>query len=154
MLGRYPRATASRPVGDFPLLGFQSVNVCGASGFFYRRFWSTAPIGFTLGFGAREDLFHDFTLLRGYIARVEFLSKALLELPAPADRNVFAYLFQGLAHFGAGEDGVEAGSLVLFGDYVSYYLAILYQVDPSPVKAIDFLKERLAREKEERRSAD
>ena len=34
-------------------------------------------------------------------------------------------------------------SLVLFGDYVSYYLAMLYQIDPSPVKAIDFLKEQL-----------
>jgi glucose/mannose-6-phosphate isomerase len=34
-------------------------------------------------------------------------------------------------------------SLVSFGDYVSYYLAILYQVDPSPVKVISYLKERL-----------
>ena len=34
-------------------------------------------------------------------------------------------------------------SLVLFGDYVSYYLAMLYKTDPSPVKAIDFLKEQL-----------
>jgi len=39
-------------------------------------------------------------------------------------------------------------SLVLFGDYVSYYLAMLYKIDPSPVKAIDFLKERLAQAKE------
>jgi len=37
-------------------------------------------------------------------------------------------------------------SLVLFGDYVSYYLAILYQIDPSPVKAIDFLKKHLAQD--------
>jgi len=36
-------------------------------------------------------------------------------------------------------------SLVLFGDYVSYYLAILYKIDPSPVKVIDFLKEQLAK---------
>jgi len=36
-------------------------------------------------------------------------------------------------------------SLVLFGDYVSYYLAILYKIDPSPVKAIDYLKEQLAK---------
>ena len=36
-------------------------------------------------------------------------------------------------------------SLVLFGDYVSYYLAILYKIDPTPVKAIDYLKERLDR---------
>jgi glucose/mannose-6-phosphate isomerase len=36
-------------------------------------------------------------------------------------------------------------SLVLLGDYVSYYLAILNQVDPTPVKPIDFLKDKLAR---------
>jgi glucose/mannose-6-phosphate isomerase len=35
-------------------------------------------------------------------------------------------------------------SLVLFGDYVSYYLAILNRVDPSPVKSIDYLKNQLA----------
>ena len=34
-------------------------------------------------------------------------------------------------------------SLILFGDYVSYYLAILYKIDPSPVKAIDYLKGQL-----------
>jgi len=37
-------------------------------------------------------------------------------------------------------------SLVLFGDYTSYYLAILCKIDPSPVKAIDYLKEQLAKE--------
>jgi glucose/mannose-6-phosphate isomerase len=36
-------------------------------------------------------------------------------------------------------------SLVSFGDYASYYLAILYRVDPSPVKVINYLKERLAK---------
>ena len=36
-------------------------------------------------------------------------------------------------------------SLVLFGDYVSYYLAMLYKIDPTPVKAIDYLKEKLAK---------
>jgi glucose/mannose-6-phosphate isomerase len=35
-------------------------------------------------------------------------------------------------------------SLVLFGDYVSYYLALLYQADPTPVAAIDHLKQRLS----------
>jgi glucose/mannose-6-phosphate isomerase len=40
-------------------------------------------------------------------------------------------------------------SLVLFGDYVSYYLAILYKIDPSPVQAIDYLKEQLAKDKGE-----
>ncbi len=36
-------------------------------------------------------------------------------------------------------------SLVLFGDYVSYYLAILYKIDPTPVKAVDYLKGELAK---------
>lgn len=35
-------------------------------------------------------------------------------------------------------------SLILLGDWVSYYLAILNGVDPTPVKAIDFLKESLS----------
>jgi glucose/mannose-6-phosphate isomerase len=34
-------------------------------------------------------------------------------------------------------------TLVLLGDYVSYYLALLNQVDPTPVESIDFLKRRL-----------
>ncbi len=40
-------------------------------------------------------------------------------------------------------------SLVLFGDYTSYYLAILYKIDPTPVKAIAYLKEQLAKDKGE-----
>jgi len=36
-------------------------------------------------------------------------------------------------------------SLVMFGDFVSYYLAILYRVDPSPVEVINYLKDRLAK---------
>ena len=35
-------------------------------------------------------------------------------------------------------------SAIHFGDYVSYYLAMLYEVDPTPVTVIDYLKERLA----------
>jgi len=42
----------------------------------------------------------------------------------------------------------EMVSLVLLGDYVSYYLAILNKVAPSPVKAIDFLKSELNKYKE------
>jgi len=34
-------------------------------------------------------------------------------------------------------------SLVFLGDWTSYYLAMLNQVDPTPVKMIDYLKERL-----------
>jgi glucose/mannose-6-phosphate isomerase len=37
-------------------------------------------------------------------------------------------------------------SLVLFGDWVSYYAAILRDVDPTPIVSIDTLKERRAEE--------
>jgi len=35
-------------------------------------------------------------------------------------------------------------SLILFGDYVSYYLALLNKIDPSPVIPINYLKKKLA----------
>ena len=35
-------------------------------------------------------------------------------------------------------------SLIFLGDWVSYYLAILYEIDPTPVEAIDYLKQRLS----------
>jgi glucose/mannose-6-phosphate isomerase len=34
-------------------------------------------------------------------------------------------------------------SAILFGDYTSYYLALLNGEDPSPVPPIDYLKSRL-----------
>jgi glucose/mannose-6-phosphate isomerase len=39
----------------------------------------------------------------------------------------------------------QMSSLISMGDYVSYYLAMLYQVDPTPVKAINYLKEQLGK---------
>ena len=36
-------------------------------------------------------------------------------------------------------------SLVLFGDYVSYYLAILNKTNPTPIETIDFLKGELGK---------
>lgn len=39
----------------------------------------------------------------------------------------------------------EIGQAVLLGDFVSYYLAILNGVDPTPVEAIDQLKKELTR---------
>jgi len=36
-------------------------------------------------------------------------------------------------------------SLLLFGDYLSYYLAILNQTDPTPISSISYLKGKLAK---------
>ena len=38
----------------------------------------------------------------------------------------------------------QALSMVHFGDYVSYYLAMLYGIDPTSIETIVYLKERLA----------
>ena len=35
-------------------------------------------------------------------------------------------------------------SLILMGDLTSYYMAILYGIDPSPVEVINYLKDKLA----------
>jgi glucose/mannose-6-phosphate isomerase len=44
-----------------------------------------------------------------------------------------------------GEDNLtQMMSLVFLGDWVSYYLAMLYHADPTPVKMIDYLKKRLS----------
>ena len=40
------------------------------------------------------------------------------------------------------------------GDYVSYYLAMLNEVDPTPSSSLAFIEEYLAREEESRLSAD
>lgn len=37
-------------------------------------------------------------------------------------------------------------SLIYLGDWVSFYLALLYQVDPTPVEVIQYLKSELAKE--------
>ena len=34
---------------------------------------------------------------------------------------------------------------IMVGDYTSYYLALSYNTDPTPVKSIDFLKAELAK---------
>jgi glucose/mannose-6-phosphate isomerase len=39
----------------------------------------------------------------------------------------------------------EVLQMVLFTDYVSFYVALLNGADPSPVKSIDYLKDRLAK---------
>jgi glucose/mannose-6-phosphate isomerase len=47
--------------------------------------------------------------------------------------------------FGGANMLSEVLQLTLFTDYVSFYVALLNGADPSPVKSIDYLKERLAK---------
>jgi glucose/mannose-6-phosphate isomerase len=39
-------------------------------------------------------------------------------------------------------------SLILFGDYASFYLAILNGIDPTPLDSVDFIKKYLAQERQ------
>jgi glucose/mannose-6-phosphate isomerase len=39
----------------------------------------------------------------------------------------------------------EILQMVYFTDYVSFYIALLNGADPSPVKSIDYLKDRLSK---------
>jgi glucose/mannose-6-phosphate isomerase len=54
---------------------------------------------------------------------------------------------RGLQHWRlaapAGDRLAQLLAVIHFGDYVSYYLAIAYGIDPTPVRAIDELKARL-----------
>lgn len=72
-------------------------------------------------------------IIRRYRITSEILKKA----------NISFHLMDGL-----GENLLaQMMSLVLFGDYVSYYLAILNKTDPTPVETIDFLKGELDKDK-------
>jgi glucose/mannose-6-phosphate isomerase len=67
-------------------------------------------------------------------SRIE-LTRSLIE-PAAAGTHVLA---------GEGETRTERiFSLVLLGDLVSVYLAVLRGIDPTPVSALDELKSELA----------
>jgi glucose/mannose-6-phosphate isomerase len=66
--------------------------------------------------------------------RIE-ITKSLLQEKAAGITEVWA---QGRSRL------ARTFSLLYMGDFTSYYLALLYGVDPTPVRMIDLLKERLA----------
>jgi glucose/mannose-6-phosphate isomerase len=74
-------------------------------------------------------------------------------LDHPRNKTRFQVTQEILTRRGIAHETIEAHgesplaqmlSAIHFGDYVSYYLAMLYEIDPTPVKVIDYLKERLA----------
>ncbi len=77
----------------------------------------------------RSSLLHPRSLLR-YEATAKLLTKAGIshEFVEAAGATMLAQVM----------------SLVLFGDYLSFYLAILNRIDPTPVDSIDFVKKYLA----------
>jgi len=71
----------------------------------------------------------------------------------PRISHRYRFTAEILSKAGIGHDLIEATgdgplaqmlSLILLGDYVSFYLAMFSDVDPTPVASIDYLKKRLA----------
>jgi glucose/mannose-6-phosphate isomerase len=65
------------------------------------------------------------------------------------DATMQAFLQAGVATDAVWAKGktklAQMWSLLQFGDYVSYYLALLYEVDPTPVDSLTALKQRLSK---------
>ncbi|APV43590.1 glucose/mannose-6-phosphate isomerase [Dehalogenimonas formicexedens] len=94
----------------------------------------------------------------GYEFPADLISKmqvVMLRSNHQLDRNIKRYQITGelLARAGARVTFTEGRgiapiaqmmTLILMGDYTSYYLAMLNQVDPTPVEVISYLKGRLA----------
>jgi glucose/mannose-6-phosphate isomerase len=53
--------------------------------------------------------------------------------------------FENVSIDPTGSKLAEMYQMILFGDFVGFYLAILNNVNPEPVKIIEFLKDRLAK---------
>lgn len=100
----------------------------------------------------------DHNTLAGTVNTDELLSRIMvLFLKSSADhpRNALRleYTRQVLMLEGLGTDSINAQgesrlaqqwTLLHFGDYMAYYLAMLYEVDPTPVSALQTLKKRLS----------
>jgi glucose/mannose-6-phosphate isomerase len=82
----------------------------------------------------------------------------MLRSPSLHPRVLMRYQVTGelLKQSGIGHDVIDSRvkgelnqmmGLIYLGDWVSYYLAILNETDPTPVKAIDYLKKRLSQAK-------
>ena len=100
----------------------------------------------------------DHNTLAGLLNPEEELSKiAAIFLKSPGDhpRNalrldftqqqmMLAGMLVEKVHAGGGSALAHMWTLLHFGDYVSYYLALLYGVDPTPIEALVELKEFLS----------
>jgi glucose/mannose-6-phosphate isomerase len=88
---------------------------------------------------AIQQLHAIFLLDQGYHSQTQKRFQIMKQIIEPTAH--------GLAEVQSSGDGLLArmASLILFGDFVSVYLAYLYKEDPTPIKAIDFLKTELAK---------
>ncbi len=107
--------------------------------------WDTLPeaahnaiAGYAHPYIAPEDMFVVILDSRLYDPRVRAAIPPILDLLAQANVAEITVTARGESRL------AQALALTQFGDYVSYYLALLNEVDPTPIPAISFLKSRLS----------
>ena len=96
-------------------------------------------VGFTHPYIAPEDIFVVVLDSDRYHPRVRARIQPTIDLLAQANIAEITIRARGESAL------AQMLSLVHFGDYVSYYLALLNEVDPTPVKPIDFLKAQIGK---------
>ena len=106
--------------------------------------WDTLPeathnavVGYTHPYIAPEDMFVVILDSKLYDPRVRAAIPPILDLLAQANVAEITVTARGESRL------AQALALTQFGDYVSYYLALLNEVDPTPTPPISFLKSRL-----------
>lgn len=96
-----------------------------------------------VGFGQPVELLQKLWLImlkdKGDHPRVEYRMEVT--------KRVVADKVAGVTEVVSAGDGLLARlySLIYMGDWTSFYLALLYGIDPGPVRVIDYLKEELAK---------
>lgn len=106
--------------------------------------WDTFPelthnavAGYRYPYIAPEDMFVVILDSDLYDPRLRARISPTLELLSQANVAEITITARGESRL------AQALSVMQFGDYVSYYLALLNEVDPTPTTAISFLKSRL-----------
>lgn len=97
-----------------------------------------AVVGFRYPSAVRERAFVIMLCSSFDFPRIQLRWKATEELLAREGVSHTALYARGTSRL------AQVLSLVHFGDYVSYYLAMLNDVDPTPIEAIAFLKQKLS----------
>lgn len=97
-----------------------------------------AVVGYSHPPIAPEDLFVVILDSELYDPRVRATIPPILDLLAQANIAEITVRARGQSRL------AQALALTQFGDYVSYYLALLNEVDPTPTPPISFLKSRLS----------
>jgi len=148
------KSTARKLKNKIPIL-IASEHLVGASHAFGNQINETAK-NFSVYFGIPELNHHLMEGLRNPAAAKEFLYFFLFESKLYSERVQKRYL---VTKDVLAKNEVQSGGYILrsdtkldqvfelltFGSFIQFYLAMLYEIDPSPVPWVDYFKSELAK---------